>query len=97
MTAYAPLSWPRRETAEKEARGETVLAPGTRDMAILRGLIVARTTGSNVGRWLYNKVVVPATGKPKKAYKKIKLPLNTEKLIELLFRCLREGMEVREL
>lgn len=62
-------------------------------MAILRGLIVARTTGSNVGRWLYNMVVVPTVGKPKKAYKTIKLPLNTEKLIELLFRCLsgRDG------
>ncbi|CAM9352985.1 unnamed protein product [Ascophyllum nodosum] len=75
-----------RETAEKEARGETVLAPGARKMALLRGLIVARTTGSNLGRWAFNNFVAPVAGTRKMDYKKIKLPLNTEKLIELLFR-----------
>ena len=77
----------RRETEEKEAGGEMVLAPGTRTMSLWRAAVYTRTATANASRWAYNVLLAPVAGTPRLEYKEVKLPLNTEKLIELLFRC----------
>lgn len=64
-----------------------MLAPGTRRMQLYRGLLWARVTGMNAGRWVYNTLVAPVAGDRRLEYKEVKLPLNTEKIVELLFRC----------
>lgn len=56
-------------------------------MALWRGALWTRTAASNAGRWAYNALVAPVAGTRRVEYKEFKLPLNTEKLIELLFRC----------
>lgn len=63
-----------------------MLSPGARVMALWRASIWGQTAAANTGRWAFNVFVAPLTGAEKKQYKEIKLPLNTEKLIELLFR-----------
>ncbi|CAM9857266.1 unnamed protein product [Laminaria digitata] len=76
----------RRETEEKEARGEIVLSPGTRTMSLWRAALWTRTATANASRWAYNVLLAPVAGTQRLEYKEIKLPLDTEKLIELLFR-----------
>ena len=77
----------RQEAEEKEARGEAVAAPGALRMGLWRGLIWGRTSLGNAARLVYNSLAVPVAGATPLDYRKTKLPLNTEKLIETLFRC----------
>lgn len=79
----------RRDSAEKEARGETVLAPSAHVMALWRASLWAQTAVANAGRWAHNALLSPVTKAPPKEYKEAKLPLNTEGLINLLFRYVR--------
>ncbi|CAN0073408.1 unnamed protein product, partial [Hapterophycus canaliculatus] len=76
----------RRETEEKEARGEVVAAPGALKMGLWRGLLWGQTAAANAGRLLYNTLVAPVAGAARLEYQEARLPLNTEKLIETLFR-----------
>ncbi|CAN0454174.1 unnamed protein product, partial [Ectocarpus fasciculatus] len=76
-----------REAEEKEARGEAVVSPGVVRMGLWRGLLWGRATTSNAGRFLYNTLLAPVAGATRLEYQKARLPLNTEKLIETLFRC----------
>ncbi|CAM9173352.1 unnamed protein product [Pylaiella littoralis] len=76
----------RREVEEREARGETIAAPGVLKMGLWRGLLWGQTTTANAGRLLYNSLLAPLVGKERLEYQEVKLPLNTEKLIETLFR-----------
>ncbi|CAM9998246.1 unnamed protein product, partial [Ectocarpus sp. 12 AP-2014] len=76
----------RREAEEKEARGEAVVSPGVVKMGLWRGLLWGRATTSNAGRFLYNTLLAPVAGATRLEYQKARLPLNTEKLIETLFR-----------
>lgn len=55
-------------------------------MALWRGSLWARTVAGNAGRLAYNSIVAPVAGTPRLEYRELKLPLNTEKIIELLFR-----------
>ncbi|CAN0519191.1 unnamed protein product, partial [Ectocarpus sp. 8 AP-2014] len=75
-----------REAEEKEARGEAVVSPGVVRMGLWRGLLWGRATTSNAGRFLYNTLLAPVAGATRLEYQKARLPLNTEKLIETLFR-----------
>lgn len=77
----------RQEAEEKEARGEAVAAPGALRMGLWRGLIWGRTSLGNAARLVYNSLAVPVAGAAPLDYRETKLPLNTEKLIETLFRC----------
>lgn len=79
-------AWIRRETEEKEARGEVVAAPGALKMGLWRGLLRGRTTAANTARLLYNTLLAPVAGATRLEYQEARLPLNTEKLIETLFR-----------
>eukprot|EP00903_Cladosiphon_okamuranus_P009325 g8894.t2 len=76
----------RRDAEEKETRGETVAAPGALRMGLWRGLIWGRTSLGNAARLVYNSVAVPVAGAAPLDYREAKLPLNTKKLIETLFR-----------
>lgn len=60
-------------------------------MGLWRGLIWGRTSLGNAARLVYNSVAVPVAGAAPLDYRETKLPLNTEKLIETLFRCGWEG------
>lgn len=64
-----------------------VLSPGTRTMSLWRAALWTRTATANASRWAYNVLLASVVGTPRLEYKEIKLPLDTEKLIELLFRC----------
>lgn len=63
-----------------------VLSPGTGTMSLWRAALWTRTAAANASRWAYNVLLAPVAGTRRLEYTEAKLPLDTEKLIELLFR-----------
>lgn len=63
-----------------------MLSPSAHIMALWRTSLWVTSLAENAGRLAHNVVVAHLTGAPRKPYQEARLPLNTEELINLLFR-----------